>query len=408
MRLPYRSFILLIACVLLLSVSFGSSEEEEDPGTTEEEERDINGPFKSSPRHFLRLYERYSRICKGENNCVPARGDGFSSENQDVRIFPWSLHAGTLHHYMNLPFVHRHGSATGNASYPRHDIPYCNSMEDITSMIKEASIHHRPKCKLAWFSPASICKLFHHYALVIFAGDSLTRHVGLAFHAMFREDWRFGAFPPFQKTTFYDRCSCDGQFSEHAACRSWEDPDKDHVRLDFRQLGLCTQYDYGIYSPLDPFSRTFFVATEAHEVKNDVTCDHLKNRLAFVQIQGGMHYGTDSQRTIDEYIKPFLARLKEQFNNCFDKVHIVFRGTIVCADFVEKKYPNQDKALAAVFNHNVSTWLRANHPRVHFLDPWNITREATQRTSDGCHSLTEVNFLLALTLLNMMLTHISV
>lgn len=230
------------------------------------------------------------------------------------------------------------------------------------------------------------------------------RHMTQAFFMIFKENLRFGAFPPNQKSELYDKCGCDGEFSEHELCRSWWlflQGDKTHTTIDLRPHGLCSYFDAEVYSP--NMNRTYF--TYEHEVYSFATvlsCNEIRERPAFIFLNAGAHFRTDINRVIGEYLTSMLTQIKAAFNDCMDRVHIVFLGTIVCADHVEKMYPHQARALSNDFNVKISSWLHEHHPNVLFLNPWNITREAVRRTSDGFHGLSDTNMLHATTMLNLM------
>lgn len=83
-------------------------------------------------------------------------------------------------------------------------------------------------------------------------------------------------------------------------------------------------------------------------------------------------------------------------------MRIVFSGIPVVDKVVEKKYPHQHRSLIKVQNLYIHRWLDRYYPRVLYIDLYNLTLDGTERTSDGFHSLSDVNMMKATYVLNLM------
>ena len=270
-------------------------------------------------------------------------------------------------------------------------------------MIAAGSMHVRPKCRLAWFSQQSICKLFHKYSLIAFNGDSLTRHLYQGVFMIFKEDWRYGAFPYYRIPHIYDQCGCDGQYSEAELCRNWWSSPDAAWRMDYRAVGVCGYFDTEKYNSVNKTALTQFDYYQTYNFfHTDLTCDDIKKRPIFLQIQGGAHYEMNSTKFALEYMTPIMHDVEERFKNCINQVKVVYRGTTVCAPDLERRYPTQEAHLSDLFNQQMKSWLHKHYPYVVFLNPWSITKEAVNRTSDGFHFLSDTNMLFGLTMLNLM------
>jgi hypothetical protein len=218
---------------------------------------------------------------------------------------------------------------------------------------------------------------------------------------IFKEDWRYGAFDYDRDANIYDSCNCDGQFSENAVCRAGLRIPMTHD--DFRAMGTCEYFDSGVYKSTAKNTSTKFLYLDKHYFESPITGDDLSpNRFLFLQIQGATHYEMRPVEVIETLLKPILTTIETQFANCMHHVKVVYTGAIVCAHFVEEKYPLQASHVSHKFNHDMHRYLQEYYPYVHFVNPWNVTREAVNRTSDGLHGLSDTNMIMVLTMLNLM------
>jgi len=105
-------------------------------------------------------------------------------------------------------------------------VPMCFSIDEIIE--SAGKLVAERKCNIPYFTPTDVCRAMSRNSNVIFAGDSLMRHIVLSFYILLRNDYHTGLPQPstwpgynatsvdkdtgkiFQET----HCTCDGQFSE--------------------------------------------------------------------------------------------------------------------------------------------------------------------------------------------------
>ena len=159
---------------------------------------------------------------------------------------------------------------------------------------------------------------------------------------------------------------------------------------------------------------------------------------------------TNATKTIEEYLKPSLQSIVNIALSCKvvelgPLLRIVFSGAPVVSTKVESKvtfsnpfhhipysvssypmlciiifhtpyhhiscfpfhcfrpqYPHQRRDKVKSHNSYVHKWLTLHYPRVLYTDFWNLTADGVNRTSDGFHSLSDINVIKATYLLNIM------
>ena len=152
-----------------------------------------------------------------------------------------------------------------------------------------------------WFRlPSKSAPFYRCFLMVFWFGDSLTRHAVQGLMMLWTEDLVYGAIPRLTPLTqLYDRCKCDGQFSEHDLCRNhsigseWFLPDP-------RMYGLC------VVNPSHRFS--FSYSWMYPDRVLDTFCSD-DPRPRFVMVQGGIHSQSNASRTINEYFLPLLRAI---------------------------------------------------------------------------------------------------
>jgi hypothetical protein len=219
---------------------------------------------------------------------------------------------------------------------------------------------------------------------------------------LLRADLRYGGFPLFQDIEVYDNCGCDGQFSEALLCRlpmTYRSPDTFHTTHVYDSLetdGFCSMY----VSPTHEHTKLIWVQNSIDD-KLVITCPK-SDRPIFLFIQGGIHCDLNVESCSQGYFGNFINFVKQQLGDCFDRVKILFSGSTVCTDEVEKKYPYQHRTVVRQYNKDMSNWFSSNYRGSQSLDFWNLTLESLNRTSDGFHQLTDVNMIKVIGILNMM------
>jgi hypothetical protein len=368
---------LVIAFFISLSVAGGS-----------------DGEIEHNAQAFIDLYRKYVGICSiKEENMVMPRHDRVNLNLDQYRN--WSLEAGLVHQYVGVDF------ASNNPANASSKPEFCSNASDIsyaTSLpVSEYS------CRMSWYSSTEICEIIHRYSLVYWLGDSLTRHMMQAFMILIKEDLRYGGIPYGQQAEVYDKCGCDGQFTEAFLCRKPMTFNSSHALRsifqtdDLRSLGLCSSYRNADRLP------TRFIWVQGDFRMVSLSCPkNNDSRPIFVFFQGGHFIKLNAYYGITTYVEPFMLRMKAELADCWDNVRFVFSGATVCQDAVVRRYPHQDKASVQAYNRDVANWLKKSYPKLIILDFWNLSAQALDRTSDGFHQLTDVNLIKASTVLNLM------
>jgi hypothetical protein len=260
------AFIILHAIKILPNVLTSSVEEEAEAD------------------YFSSIVRSWTTICtKATNNIVLPRNDGLYVKTGNTR--EWSLVDSEINYL-----------ASPHKNDERH---WCLTTTQVKSAIS-LPIRRQP-CLLKWYSEKDICMLMQKYSVVVWNGDSLTRHMTQGLFMLWTKDFRFGGYPrhPNIEDDLFDFCGCDGQFSEHELCRSYS-PGSFRFE-DARSVGLCSR--------IDPYVSPRFYYQYA---KYDESVTHLcsaEPNLRFVYLQGGTHYMTNASMTISQYLHPSLIRL---------------------------------------------------------------------------------------------------
>jgi hypothetical protein len=116
---------------------------------------------------------------------------------------------------------------------------------------------------------------------------------------------------------------------------------------------------------------------------------------------------TNASRTIEEYLSPNLRYLDNLVATCKlvalgSKLRVVYSGAPVVDLRVESRYPHQHRDKVKIHNALVHKWLGTNYPKVLYIDFWNLTADGVNRTSDGFHSVSDINMIKATYILNVM------
>jgi hypothetical protein len=130
------------------------------------------------------------------------------------------------------------------------------------------------------------------------------------------------------------------------------------------------------------------------------------NRPIFIFLSQGTHHNYNPEETIEKYIHPLLSQLNNTdcgfSSKAKKRYEVAFSGLPAIHQSVYQKYVNQTPELAHHFNTVVRNYLRDNYAHVKFVDMWNLTLGALDRTSDGFHSMTDVNVMKVMFLFNAM------
>jgi hypothetical protein len=349
-------------------------------------EGDTDKPVAHEPEEFLKMFDFWKPICSiPQNNVVKQRGD---SININVRVdqFPWSLDHPSIHTF------------TGKNSTKL----LCANLDDIRKTLNYPVLEH--DCTVPWLSALSIATVLNKYSAVIFLGDSLTRQMTMALRMLLSGDLRFGGYPIQSLSSDVHRyCACDGQFSEDILCRQTTQTE------DFDFLPGACNSEFCKRLPILNNVTFGFTYKDMLDFKTYKLCsdDTSGTRPILVFIQGGTHYRTNPNFFIHTRIVPAIAEIQAYLQACPKKVDInrlrfIFSGVPVVDSRVEHKYPAQERSNAAKFNREIEIYTNNNIKNSVFLNFWNLTLEATDRTCDGFHSLTDINLMKTMVLLNSM------
>jgi hypothetical protein len=328
------------------------------------------------PDNFLRLYNDWKSICsRAEFNTVLHPYGGFTQDTKKT-VFPWTLDHENIHIFADFQRLK----------------PLCQNIDDMIKTISLPVIEY--KCTVRWLSSFSICLILEKYAGIYFLGDSLTRHMSMAFYMLLNRDLRYGGFPidpNINPKIFGNNCGCDGQFSENKLCREYDT--KKFTFTDARANGFCRKipnyknvkfsyFDDGFYDP-----KILLCGDNPSD-----------QRPILLFLQGGTQFYTNSTIFIEKFLSPNLLLIKQHLEACpikisIDRIRVIFTGVPVTKGKLEKLYKLQERSRAAMFNSEVSEYVSLHIPKSLSLNFWNLTMESLDRSSDGFHAMTDVNLI---------------
>ena len=335
-----------------------------------------------------------AKECISHNN-VLARDDGAGHASPEGR--PWSVNwhtyggsqADALRHCANRKLLLE---SLKNGIRRHHD---STASDDVASENAAESWFQPHHCAFRWFTWREACQVLGKFSQIYMIGDSMMRHVHHALLMILRDDWQYGSLPlKLEKLEQYERCHCDGQFSEHDLCRQHL-PDTATMN-DPRQFGVC------MGSSSRPFalhSREVSLYGGYKLIWDNSTCADLDRPVfIFMGLGAGVQFHHEAQRAISDGILPLMAEIDEAAGACPRvKFHKAFIGLHAQSRNLDHRYAFQARELTVHFNVEVSRYLREEHAMDYF-DPWNLTKNAP--TSDGYHQLSDVNLVKAMYLLN--------
>lgn len=355
--------------------------------------------------NFVKTYAKYYEICKLSNNTVAQRGDKFAKGETDPTVSNWSLNFGLLHSHLDVQqSVVGSATASGATNVRVHSLPVCQTSEAVSQSLRNsvsiAGVSSRPLCRLHWFSGAALCNLMRNHAYVIFIGDSLARHAHMGFRIILSRNWQFGGFPAEPGSEVLSKCSCDGQFSEAAFCRIHDHFEEAHIISHLHEQGVCTHL-----SREKVHTQVLYKENLRKPVRNIIpgTCKQLNGKPVQLFFSAGAHFQYDFRKTMDGIINPQLKKIYSEFEGCEHLIHVVLLGVPACSDRLVHLYPVQSAERAIAFNNELEQYFRQESPLDATFGLFNITNSSQDgRTSDGMHSLSDVNMLQAVALLNIM------
>lgn len=338
---------------------------------------------------FQSAFNRSGECLTG--NAVLPRHDGINGPNiYPVGSFrPWSIHNRTV--YSNGQDL----CTTNNAllaSLYRGARRWDSNVSQWKPFEKEVmpSYFEPFACNPRYFSPWEACSVLQAYSGLLLLGDSLTRHVLQAFGIVLSGNLEYGGTGKRVQPDYYDKCRCDGQFSEALECREPIESATTTLQFDDnRQSGYCA----------GPKSRKFSLRLFRDWPKKGDVCTESDYRPLCVYISYGAHIKFKANKTMN-YVRSVVGRLRSSNKNCPKKrLVILWGGMSVQSRLLDSHYPHQSREQVKVFNEITSRKM-AEEFQVESLDWFNLTAEAPK--SDGFHSLTDVNLLKAMYILHYM------
>lgn len=230
----------------------------------------------------------------------------------------------------------------------------------------------------------------------MFVGDSLLRHVTQALFMLLTEDLQYGALPRMSRMAgLHDTCRCDGQFSEDLRCRHYEHQNMFDVR-DPRVYGVCSHmvdssFSFGFALHYGGFQ------LPAHFDSLFCSADP-RPRIVFAN--AGVHYQYNVDKVNATFLHPLVQHIQNATASCPHPIkwRLVIMSASAQSRMLDINYPNQRRENTLNYNGLIAPLLDSYH--IDVLDVWNLTLNAA--TSDGFHYLSDVNLLIANTVVNLL------
>jgi len=322
----------------------------------------------------------------GDHNRVFSRNDAMMTQN-DEEVRPLSLtHADfALHHNKNCMTPEEVMDAMKYGTRNWDDPAILNTVEGHRYPERFQSYFVPYKCNVPALSPKRVCDVLNRFSKVVFAGDSLLRHVRQGFFMTLNNDFIHGSM--ISSSNKANRCQCDGQFSEHLDCRV---NDGFFNAMKPSQMGLCpwpsslTQRRVG-----DEFTYAGFEWPDLGlDIWNDIDCANNPDfrGLALI-IQGGLHFRLSPTKVFDEFINLHLSNPKYLQCKKMNKVVVIWTSMIGQAHILDPVFPIQTREKVIMFNEEMARKLENTDVKI--LDVFKFTKDA--QTSDGLHKLMDVN-----------------
>ena len=335
----------------------------------------------SNVAKFNALYDLWGKTCNLPGNNIILKNALYDVANNSEKI--WSLNANTIHDV-----------------FRREHLPHCE-----TPMQLARSVSYEVKsytCRPEWIGLEELCMVMFRYSQFMMIGDSITRQMAQGLHMILSEDFQYGGFPRIydmkgkRQHAKDERCSCDGQFSEHPDCRNY---DPQFTFDDIHKLEYCLSQNSS-----QPFSMLVDIIYHRRLVDILKLCTPEDTRPKLIFFQGGSHFDTSSYYYWQTFLQPMLSRLAEAKKKCSYAVKyvLVYSGVPANSAAVAAKYPDQCDWCTENFNRDMDKYLSQHFPEVVFLNFWNLTHEIMlqNRTADGFHQLSDSNLIRTMMVLN--------
>jgi len=404
----YRFFVIIAAMLMATSAAFLFYENIYINSVGKDMNNNNNGY-----NNFLSLYNRWYPTCSDPvTNSMMARGGAIDVDAEASR--DWSINLRSFDHSQPACRTMEsllESSRRGERFLLNPQIP----LNATGSELSPSPTSFRPyQCSPRFPTSDEMCDEIHKFAHLTIVGDSLSRHMVQALHTLLKQDLRFGAFPYLSDNSggLYDRCQCDGQFSEHATCRAYSSPNIFSI-ADLRSLGFC--YPRPVINKNSTIRESFHpTRLESHFHGFDISVNannyhylclssmsKIDKRPRLVVLQAALHYHNDAN-TVIAWVKRMMEVINYVGANCASgpiNVHYLYIGATAQIRSMDLKYPHQSRESAIIFNNEVSQHFKKNYnlSTINFLP---LTRNA--QSSDGLHHLSDVNMVKAVYIYNYM------
>lgn len=364
----------------------------------------ISGSREPNADSFGSLYERWKETCGAQNIVLPRNITG--------RILaadrPWSLNKNSFQRggeacssLKDLLLAVKQGRRVVRAEgWPAiladkdQDYFHNNGRNPSTDSIADQEVpsYFVPHgCQLDLLDDMQACTILNKYSHVVFWGDSLGRHTVQGLMMMLTRDLVSGSFPWATKKTseVMGACECDGQFSGNLLCR----PDNFGSLLPTNPCSHLTGNTFALhYASIAGPGQSLDVPLWRSLCSND-------SRPILLFLNGGVHYRLDANLIKNVLIDGINERIRNISSVCKWNLEfkITWTGMHSQSRVLDRLYPRQTRDKAVIFNEDVDDYVSTEYGMIP-VNFWNLTKDA--QTSDGLHSLSDVNIFRANALLH--------
>eukprot|EP01041_Mallomonas_annulata_P010311 gene10311-21513_t len=337
-------------------------------------------------RTFLTVYKSHVEHCSKKSiNQVLQRHDKLYKDLTLER--PWSVNNCTFTKFQSFK--------------------YCKSTKELSKSLKYGKRHFldtpnqsyfiSDSCNIHWYSEQESCNILNKFSHIYMFGNSLLRHETQALLMLLSKDWTHGALPGFDSNTeIFQKCQCDGQFSENLLCRPYSHTKGMKMNL-IHPNNLCKSQNFELQ----------YDASLKDNLKSSCTND---TRPRFVYYLFGSGKETDPDE-VKNQLRSFIREILTIKKKCpySYNIHFLYSGLTSQAQFMDALFPHQKREISTIFNmelhnfvYNFQKFENENianeNISIGYFDFLNLTQNAP--TSDGYHFLTDVNMLRSMYFLN--------
>jgi hypothetical protein len=331
------------------------------------------------------------RVCMESNNVLMRNSIG----NNDTRPFSLGPQDFVSHHTHECSSVQDFLSAV-KFGLRRWENQVVLEDKNLSLVDKEnfPSFFVPHGCDVPALSQERMCAIMSRFSHVTIVGDSQLRHVQGGLHTGLKNDFVSGAMvtsDPVRK----DKCSCDGQFSEHVECRTL---DPSFYRFQPQQAGICPKLHHNETNQVESFMHTVYHRWKGFDrIFDGVDCSKEEDRGMLLILNGGFHFGNKADRTYNHF-RPIWQHPVVNVCAQYKKLIVIWGSSNTQSPSMDERYPHQSPQHGIIFNQQMQELFDSNGmENVTTIDWMNFTKGA--QTSDGVHYLMNVNFFKAQQLL---------